>query len=394
MRDSSTIVNINSGFANEPALNIQNGGLVNINTTAVQFDSVVIGTEGGCWWGGCTATSVITTGGFSGTWNGTAYSSTPGINNGQLHIKATNAVTVGGFGLIHMDGKGYRGGQDAGEDGYSVGGPNTFGAGKAGGNGSAASYASLACNAGSRGPGIVFGASDFATQLYLGSGGGNRLEVAGGNGGGAIKITAGSLTNGGTIRADGTRTGGGNNNGGSGGTIYFSVTGEFANTNTISVNGADCGGYGRVKIDAGSLGNSTGTINGMVDSNITAKLTQNITSISYAPGQLEIVDNSKTYRMGFISTTSTQNHNWEKIFSGKSIQTLSISGGTAFSFDQANNITMSVGTLTIAGGSVVSFNAATNVSIANLSVRDSSTIVNINSGFANEPALNIQNGGL
>ena len=134
--------------------------------------------------------------------------------------------------------------------------------------------------------------------------------MAGGSGGGAIKITAASFSNNGTVRAEGGNSAN-NNSGGSGGTIHFSVSGSFANNGTISTNGQDCGGYGRVRIDSGSFENSAGTIYGMVNSNIVSNLTSSITSVSYNPNQLEIVDNSKTYRMGYISGAPSLNHGWE-----------------------------------------------------------------------------------
>ena len=250
VRDASTVVNINSGFANNPALSVQMGALVNINTSAVTFDSVSVGTEG-CWSYGCPGPAMVSAGGFTGAWNGSSYSSSPSAGNGQLRITATGAVTVGSWGLIQMDGKGYKGGQAAGESGYSVGGPGASGAGKGGNEGSAGSYSSLATGVGSLGAGAVYGASDFWTQLYLGSGGGFRSSKVGGAGGGAIKITAGSFHNSGTVRAEGSNPSN-SNNGGSGGTIFFDIAGDFTNAGSISTNGQDGGGFGRIAVNYGS----------------------------------------------------------------------------------------------------------------------------------------------
>jgi hypothetical protein len=160
-------------------------------------------------------------------------------------------VTIGGFGLITMDGKGYAGGQAAGDSGYSVNGPGTSGAGKGGDQGSAGSYSSLATGVGSLGAGSLYGATDFWTQLYLGSGGGFRSSKVGGAGGGAIKITAGSFHNSGTVRAEGSNPSN-SSNGGSGGTIFFDIAGDFTNAGHISVYGQDGGGYGRIAVNYGS----------------------------------------------------------------------------------------------------------------------------------------------
>ncbi|MEI6834313.1 MAG: chitobiase/beta-hexosaminidase C-terminal domain-containing protein, partial [bacterium] len=360
----STVVNINSAVANTPSLSVQNGATVNVNSAASTFDSLSVGTD-------CCQTSVVTTNSYSGTWSGSAYSVSPSAGNGQLHLIVTNSVNVGNYGVIQMDGKGYKGGQTLGEAGYSVGGPNTFGAGKGGNSGSAGSYASLpSCSVGGLGSGSVYGANDFWTQLYMGSGGGSRSGSAGGAGGGVIKITAGSLVNNGSIRAEGGNSANAGS-GGSGGTIHFSIAGSFANNNSISTNGHDCGGYGRVRIDASSLANSNGTIYGIVHSNIVENLTPSITSVTYAPYQLEIVDNGKTYRMGYISTSTSQNYGWENSLSGKSI-----------------------GTFTISGGVVFDFNAASDISISNLNIRDNGTVVNLNTAFRNSPALSVQSGAV
>jgi hypothetical protein len=368
VRDNNAVVNINSRFANNPNLEIENGARVGVNTSDVVFNAVTIGTENA--WASWEPASIITTNAYSGVWNGSSYDSLPSAGNGQLHLNVLNALTIGGRGLIQMDGKGYRGGLQSAEHGYSANGPNTLGAGKGGNGGSAGSYASHACNAGGSGTGSVFGASDFWTQLYMGSGGGSRNGLAGGNGGGAIKITAGSFNNSGTVRAEGGNSAT-NNSGGSGGTIYFSVSGSFANNATISANGQDCGGYGRVRIEAGSLENSPGNIYGMVHSNVVSNLTSSITSVSYNPSQLEIVDNAKTYRMGYISGTPSLNYGWESALSGKTI-----------------------GTFTVPAGSLLSFNNATSITVNNLRVRDNNTVVNINSRFANNPNLEIENGAL
>ena len=46
--------------------------------------------------------------------------------------------------------------------------------------------------------------------------------------------------------------------------FYLIATNSFANTGTLSVTSANGGGYGRIRIEAGSLSNSTGNMYGMV----------------------------------------------------------------------------------------------------------------------------------
>jgi hypothetical protein len=260
--NNGTVVNINSPFANAPALNIQYGAQVNINTGSANFDSIAVGT----WC--CSSPSILTGSAFASSWNGSSYSSAPGAGNGQLVLNVSKELSVGSWGLIHMDGKGYKGGQTTGESGYSVGGPGTFGAGKGGNEGSAGSYSSLATGVGSLGAGALYGATDFWTQLYLGSGGGYRSSKVGGAGGGAIKITAGSFHNSGTVRAEGSNASS-SNNGGSGGTIFFDIAGNFSNAGNISANGQDGGGSGRMAVNYGSSSSYsvTGSYSPMVECN-------------------------------------------------------------------------------------------------------------------------------
>jgi len=137
-----------------------------------------------------------------------AWTNSPSPGNGQLVLNVTGTATVGASGKIDMDGKGYDGGTITRPFGGSptgrgaaTGSTSNNGGGGAGKNlntfyGGGGSYGSK--NTAGSGYGLngaLYGASDFMTQLYLGSGGGfgdtNRM---GGAGGGAIKLTSNSLS--------------------------------------------------------------------------------------------------------------------------------------------------------------------------------------------------------
>ncbi len=219
----------------------------------------------------------------------TTWTTAAANGNGQLKIQATT-VTVNG--AIVMDGYGYPGGTPAKTQGGaprigSVGGPGTSStAGNGGGGGGAAaaqpggaSYGSL----GGGGTGLVgelYGAADYTTQLYLGSGGGGRGDgYFGSAGGGAIKVTASTMT----IASTGSVTAKAASpttyyvGCGSGGTIYLNITttSGLSSSGVVSVAGIDpspgymtAGGAGRltVNLDAikdGSGNISTGSLDGL-----------------------------------------------------------------------------------------------------------------------------------
>jgi hypothetical protein len=188
------------------------------------------------------------------TLTGPAYSSGDGraatLGNGHLVLSIPGNFTVNSGASVNMDAKGYV--QNRSYHGIIVGG-----AGKnvdcVGGGGSYGTSGGGGAIAGS-----VFGASDFWVNLYLGSGGGDSFgypedcsSSPGGNGGGAIYISAANITNAGTISARGQSSHAG---GGSGGTIYLVSSGSLSNTGTITTAGGSAlgagsnnGGFGRVK---------------------------------------------------------------------------------------------------------------------------------------------------
>jgi hypothetical protein len=228
------------------------------------------------------SSGTITTNGFSGNWTGSAWSPAPGPGNGRLQFSVTGLLDIGSSGLIHVDSLGFAGGTGeyrgmsatSGASNQCVVGSHGGGLGSLlydswegycftvspgavwGAPGSGGSYG--ASGTGSY-PGAVFGSTDFATQLYLGSGGGSATYNAGGRGAGAISITAGSLTNAGTIRANGGAAanwaGYPAGGGGSGGTIVLEAS-TFSNANgSIQARGASAvgnggaGGKGRIRIN-------------------------------------------------------------------------------------------------------------------------------------------------
>ncbi len=230
----------------------------------------------------------VTASAFSGTWNTVpnpdVWEPLPGVGNGKLVFTVGGTLSVGASGTISMDGKGYQGATSYARQGRSVLGPGIFSQNANGGGGGAADeYCDdSGCNKGGGGGGgygsagssgsdarpgsggqVVGTPEDFASNLYLGNGGGScyvyNSSGSGGAGGGAIKITAQAIQNAGTISSKGIS---GSNSGqgcaggsGSGGTIYLTAQSTFQNTNVISVAGGaavyngGAGGSGRMQID-------------------------------------------------------------------------------------------------------------------------------------------------
>jgi hypothetical protein len=220
---------------------------------------------------GTAGAATVTANGFAATWDGTSYSYSPAAGKGQLIINVDGDVVVGSQGTIHMNSGGYAGATQ-GNDGYSINGPGTDGAGRAhsdsGYRGGGGSYATLGSSGESDRMGSVYGASDFWTQLYLGSGAaGAPCGGSGGAGGGAIKITAANLINSGTISSiggDGNTCWSGWSKGGSGGTLFFNISGIVSNTGTFSVRGGaqnnnGQGGLGRIGVINGEGFDNRGT---------------------------------------------------------------------------------------------------------------------------------------
>ncbi len=204
----------------------------------------------------------VTASAFSGTWNTTpnpdVWDPAPAAGNGKLIFTVGGTLLVASGSTIAMNGRGWAGGA-AYTSGSSYTGPgissgsNNGGGGGAGGSGDgwsadpgAASYGSVAGNNANNGhgyPGAVYGASDFWTELYLGSGGAGGWSNIGGSGGGAIKITAESFINNGSIESKGN-DGVGNSAAGSGGTVVIEAA-TLSGTGSISVAGGS-GSGGRV----------------------------------------------------------------------------------------------------------------------------------------------------
>jgi hypothetical protein len=210
----------------------------------------------------------LTSNAYDNFYSGGTWTNAPAAGNGRLMFTASTAVTVGAGGVIHMNAKGYGGGIFSKTQGGSPTGPGivsrTANGGGAGGTtawseyAAGASYATFGVASPHSKRGSLYGANDFATELYLGSGGGYATIATGGAGGGAIKISTPSLTlaSGAQIMAKGSAPTVANpayGGAGSGGTVALDISGSFSNNGTISVEGGNTstayiGGRGRVSI--------------------------------------------------------------------------------------------------------------------------------------------------
>ena len=159
----------------------------------------------------------------------------------------SGAVQVDTGSRISADGQGYTTGQGPGGSvSYSIGG--TYG------------------GQGSNNPAAPYGSA--LTPTDLGSAGGGSYGGWSAGGGAIRLIVAGTLTNNGTISANGLSAGG-NNGGAAGGSLYV-TTGTLAGSGTFTANGNQgsnaSGGGGRVAIyynrDGGFLGSGTSAANG------------------------------------------------------------------------------------------------------------------------------------
>ncbi len=204
-----------------------------------------------------------------------------------LDLKLAGNLTVQAGGLVTMDGKGHPGGGNGpGHNGSRAHGTSHFGYGaigaglhyaptencyhtwRAGGGGGYGTPGASGASQGGAG-GSSFGASDFDTKMYCGSGGGGAAcWDQGGKGGGAIYIEANNMTVAGTVSAQGTKPsvqGGG----GSGGTVILNASGDITLTGSVTTRGgvngtsSNIGGLGRVKFTANAISN-TGSIVGIV----------------------------------------------------------------------------------------------------------------------------------
>lgn len=208
-----------------------------------------------------------------------AYASAPawnGSSGGTVRFTATGTVLIDG--VLTVDGKGYRGGpSDAGWEGGTQGESYTGLGGKTaqpngGGGGGTADSDSGGGGGGYGTPGHgginspgknpIYGGNAYGspelTTLYLGSGGGSSgrgyqlLNGLGGKGGGAISITAGTITVHGRISANGADGGswGGtpDKRGGGGGSIRLHADTVDVGTTLVTAAGGH-GGYGAISGD-------------------------------------------------------------------------------------------------------------------------------------------------
>ncbi len=162
----------------------------------------------------------------------------------RLEINVNKLVIQPNSG-IDVSAKGYPGGKDYNEYGYTAGYEKGSASGAGGSYGGLGAYYSNAV------PNSIYG--DPTNPSSLGSGGGAWSSYDGGNGGGRVFITAFSVENDGFIRANGDAPTGSAAGGGSGGTINI-VAGSISGTGTIEAVGGGVsdfgvgGGGGRIAI--------------------------------------------------------------------------------------------------------------------------------------------------
>jgi hypothetical protein len=162
-------------------------------------------------------------------------------------INAAN-VQVDSGSVIGADGQGYVGNNCSGPGAGPGGGPLNCN-----NNGNGGSYGG---QGGGPNPGTTYGLASAPSALGSGGSGGYGIGAPGGAGGGAVSlVVSGTLTDNGTITANGAGAQA-NAGGGSGGSIYV-TTGTLAGNGTINANGGSTGsntggGGGRVDIYYGS----------------------------------------------------------------------------------------------------------------------------------------------
>ncbi|MFC1461303.1 hypothetical protein ACFLQR_02145, partial [Verrucomicrobiota bacterium] len=174
--------------------------------------------------------------------NGTMTLPGPFTNNvmsNNVYIVCAN-LTVDAGGSINVDARGYSGALANSTAGFGPGAGGPWGGG--GGYGGNGGPATTSGGAG----GSPYGVAD--APLYPGSGSGKYLSSAG-HGGGAIRIiAAGTVSNNGTITANG----GAGNGGGSGGGIYITCNKLIGTNGIIRANGGSGsiggGGGGRIAV--------------------------------------------------------------------------------------------------------------------------------------------------
>ncbi|GAB4146262.1 MAG: hypothetical protein OHK0017_06560 [Patescibacteria group bacterium] len=149
----------------------------------------------------------------------------------------TNILNVNTGGAINVDGRGFQGGQTNNQAGFGTGGGSfacRSGGGAFGGAGGNSTYGDL-------GGSSIYGSITQPTDLGSGSGYSGCGGV-GASGGGAIKLNVnGTLTNNGSISANGTNAPSSYIGGGSGGSLWV-IANTIAGNGTFSANGG-AGGY-------------------------------------------------------------------------------------------------------------------------------------------------------
>jgi uncharacterized repeat protein (TIGR01451 family) len=176
-----------------------------------------------------------------------------------LDISATTSIVVNSGGSINVNAKGY-----ASSEGTGQGTDNGFegqGGGYGGDGGDSANLSS---------GGAAYGSVTQPVDLGSGGGADGNNATAGGAGGGAIKLTAPTVTIAGTVSTNGGNaegTAGQDGGGGSGGSIWVVATSSFTGTGTITANGGNAptgtgngggGGGGRIALHyTGSLPSQT-----------------------------------------------------------------------------------------------------------------------------------------
>ena len=362
-------VTVNAALTNINDLSVNAGGTLNLNNDVGTLRNLNV-------WG---------------TIYGPAYSANAGdgkaptFGNGHLILNATSSVNLYSTGKVLMDARGYTANR-------SYAGLNLGGAGRTSGcSGTSASYGSLGTN----GSG-VFGASDFVTNLYLGSGGGDAVGCSGYDGpynevgsagGGAIFISARDLSSAGTISANGGNGTNGSAGYGSGGTIYLKSLASFSNSGVISAdggayqyNGTIRGGAGRIKISYGALVASSGTIRGMIASEDAA-----ITSVSVSLNSISTIHQSAygTTALAYVGKLHTISSLQAAI--GSLTPVLNFSGPGTFTFDAPFN--KSNWDLSVGNAQTVNVNATIG-SVRNMDVGAGGTL-NLNSDPGTLGNLNV-----
>ncbi|MBI4121998.1 MAG: hypothetical protein HY461_01565 [Parcubacteria group bacterium] len=196
---------------------------------------------------GCVVTQTIS--------NGTTVRRTAITVSGETYVDATSSFNFNEKGFP----KGYTSNGASGVvsyallPGFSPGCCGEIFGGSHGGEGGAASGVNVAAGYGS-----------IAAPNEPGAGSGDDTAATGKNGGGALKLTTGSLVLSGTITANG----GSNTNGpgGAGGSVWLVTTGAISGTGTIRANGGT-GGHVDNNRGAGSGGRLSFTYNSAVSGN-------------------------------------------------------------------------------------------------------------------------------